>query len=315
MVEFANSNDVKVILISGDLFDGGKPLVKDKDFFFSVVQNNPNIDFLYLKGNHDLMLDGKEFSNLKTFTDNWSYYRYGNICIAGVEMIKENATSIYSTLTLSDNDINIVMLHGEVGDTCGVDKVNLSKLRGKNVNYLALGHYHSNLFEKLDDKGVYAYAGCLEGRGYDETGDKGFILLDVTEKFSYEFVPFSKSKISVVKVDVTSLKDAYSIYLNTKAVANFNKNGIYRIELIGEVDANLEGIAEDVKKYLSQEASFIDVKDLTKKKLDISKYEGDKSLKGEFVRIVYGEQTLSDEDKFKIISYGLKALAGEEIDL
>ncbi len=315
MVEYANLNDVKVILISGDLFDGIKPLVKDKEFFFSVVQNNPNIDFLYLKGNHDLLTDGKNFSNLKTFSTEWTYYRYGNVCISGVEIIKENATSIYSTLSLSDNDINIVMLHGEVGDSFGVDKVNLSKLRGKNVNYLALGHYHSNLFEKLDDKGVYAYAGCLEGRGYDETGDKGFVLLDVRDKLSYEFIPFSKRKISLVKVDATSLKDAYSIYLNAKAVANFDKNGIYRVELFGEIDAGLDGVCEDVKKYLSQEASFIDVKDHTKKKIDISKYSDDASLKGEFVRLVYSDKTLIDDEKAKIISYGLKALAGEEIDL
>ena len=315
LVEFANLNDVKVILISGDLFDGIKPLVKDKEFFFSVVQNNPNIDFLYLKGNHDFMLEGKDYSNLKTFNTEWSYYRYGNVCIAGVEIVKENATSIYSTLSLNDNDINIVMLHGEVGDSVGVDKVNLSKLRNKNVNYLALGHYHSNLFEKLDDKGVYAYSGCLEGRGYDETGKKGFVLLDVQDKLSYDFMPFSQREISVVKVDVTNLKDAYSIYLNAKAVARFDKNGIYRVELIGEIDASIEGVAEDVKKYLSNEASYVGVKDLTKKKLDISKYQSDTSLKGEFVRLVYGDKELPEDEKLKIISYGLKALAGEEIDL
>ena len=46
MVDFAKQNGVQVVLISGDLFDGVKPLVKDKDFFYSVVQNNPDIDFL-----------------------------------------------------------------------------------------------------------------------------------------------------------------------------------------------------------------------------------------------------------------------------
>ncbi len=315
MVEFANQNGVEAILISGDLFDSVKPLVKDKEFFYSVVSNNPSIDFLHLKGNHDLEGDAKQLPNLKTFTSEWGSYRYGNVCISGVELVKENATSIYSTLKLSESDLNIVMLHGEAGDISGVQKVNVSRLRGKNVNYLALGHYHSNLFEKLDDNGVYAYSGCLEGRGYDETGDKGFVLIDITDKISYRFIPFSERKISLVTVDVTNLKDAYSIYLNTKLVANFDKNGIYRVELIGELSATLDGVEKDVKKYLSNEALYVDVKDLTRKKIDVSLYAGDASLKGEFVRSVYSAENLSDEEKSKILAYGLKALSGVEVDL
>ena len=75
MVEFAKQNDVKVIIISGDLFDGVKPLVKDKEFFYSVVKNNPEIEFLYLKGNHDLYSTDTKLENLKLFNDKWTSYR------------------------------------------------------------------------------------------------------------------------------------------------------------------------------------------------------------------------------------------------
>ena len=315
MVEYAKQNDVKIILISGDLFDGVKPLVKDKEFFYSVVKNNPEIEFLYLKGNHDLSSSDKELENLKLFNDKWTSYRYGDVVVSGVELIKENALSIYSTLNLNENDKNIVMLHGEAGDGVGVQKVNLAKLRGKNIDYMARGHYHSFETDKLDQRGVYAYSGCLEGRGYDETGEKGFVLIEILDKISYEFIPFSKSNVSLVSVDVTNLKDAYSIYLKVKTVANFNKNGIYRVELYGELDANIEDVERDIKKYLETEALYIDVKDLTRKKIDISRYESDASLKGEFVRAVYQSFELTDEDKAKVISYGLKALSGEEVDL
>ena len=314
MVDFAKQNGVQVVLISGDLFDGVKPLVKDKDFFYSVVQNNPDIDFLYLKGNHDLASESIEYPNLKTFSTGWASYRYGNVVISGVETVSENATSLYSTLNLKESDINIVMLHGEASDSFGVQKVNLSKLRGKNIDYLALGHYHSHLKNQLDDRGVYAYSGCLEGRGYDETGEKGFVLLDIDNKISSEFIPFSQSNISLVKVDVSNLKDAYSIYLNVKAVANFDKKGIYRVELHGELDASIDDLESDVKKYLSASALYIDVKDLTKKKIDVSKYENDMSLKGEFVRLVYASD-LTDDEKAKVLSYGLKSLSGVEVDI
>ena len=314
MVDYANSNGVKIILISGDLFDSDKPLIKDKQFFFSVVKNNPEIDFLYLRGNHDVLGGGEELQNLKTFTTAWTSYRYGNVVISGVESVKENASSIYSTLNLNKEDINIVMLHGQVGDTSGLYRVNLSKLRGKNINYLALGHYHTNVFEKFDDNSVYSYSGCLEGRGFDETGDKGFVLLDVEDSINYTFIPFSNRKISLVTVDVSSLSDAYSVYLNVKRVANFNKSDVYRVELYGEVDANFEDIESDVKKYLSSDALFVDVKDLTKKKLDILGFENDSSLKGEFLRLVAKSEDYSNDEKAKIISYGLKALSSREVE-
>ena len=53
MVEYAIQNDISIIMISGDLFDSTRPLKKDKDFFYNVVRNNPDIEFIYLRGNHD----------------------------------------------------------------------------------------------------------------------------------------------------------------------------------------------------------------------------------------------------------------------
>ena len=32
---------------------------------------------------------------------------------------------------------------------------------------------HKYKKEKLDNRGVYCYSGCLEGRGFDECGEKG----------------------------------------------------------------------------------------------------------------------------------------------
>ena len=42
------------------------------------------------------------------------------------------------------------------------------------------------------------------------------------------------------------------------------------------------------------------------------KYKHDISLKGEFIRLVLNQEDLTDEDKNKIISTGIKALSGEE---
>ena len=46
------------------------------------------------------------------------------------------------------------------------------------IDYLALGHVHSFRQEKLDEQGIWCYSGCLEGRGFDECGTKGYVMLE-----------------------------------------------------------------------------------------------------------------------------------------
>ncbi len=309
MVEFAKTHLISVILLSGDIFDREKPYKKDADFFYDVVKSNPQIDFLYLRGNHDEEGEKRELPNLKTFSSAWTSYVYGDIVISGIELCKENARSYYSTLSLEENKKNIVMLHGQLGE-----EINLVKLRDKSIDYLALGHIHQFSEGNVDGRGRYAYSGCLEGRGFDETGAKGFVIVEVTDKVSYSFYPFSLRQIEKITLDVSNLKEGYAMSRLAKEKIPFRKEDIYRIELIGEVDADLDEFADDVHSYLQNECAFLSVKDCTKKKIDYAAYAYDLSLKGEFVRAVQASTEYAEEEKAQIIAYGVKALSGREVD-
>ena len=56
MIEYANRNNINVILLSGDVFDSDTPTVKDKKFFFDSVRNNPNISFYYVRRHTDKLV-------------------------------------------------------------------------------------------------------------------------------------------------------------------------------------------------------------------------------------------------------------------
>ena len=317
LVNYAADNNVSVILLAGDVFDSDRPLKKDKEFFYNVVKNNPQIDFLYLRGNHDGLQSYEQSpDNLKCFSGEWRCYEYGNVAISGVEITRTNSQSIYSSLRLDESKLNIVTLHGQIGDSSGVDKVNLSKLRAKNIDYLALGHIHTNALEKLDSRGVYAYSGCLEGRGFDEDGEKGFYLLTADDKITAEFIPFSKRAVRIVTVDVSAANDGYAAYNLVKDALDCPKSDILRVVLTGEVAFDNSDLAAETQKMLLRENYYYaEVRDKTLRKLDISDYEGDISLKGEFVRLVLQNAELDDEKKREIISLGLKALEGRELDV
>lgn len=315
LVDYAEKNEISIILLSGDVFDSDKPLKKDKEFFYNVIKENPNIDFIYLRGNHDSYeLYNENISNLKTFDNSWKCYQYGYICISGIEISKDNYASLYSTLNLDVNNINIVMLHGQISESIGIDKIKLAKLRNKNIDYLALGHVHSYQKDKLDDRGIYAYSGCLEGRGFDETGPKGFIVLNIeNKKIIHEFINFCCRTINEVEIDISNYKTISEINKNIISKLK-SKNDIYRIILVGDISYDLEINDYDIKSYLN-DYYFIDVKNKTRRKIDISKYQNDLSLKGEFVRSVYYRNDLTNQEKEDIISLGLRTMEGREVDL
>ena len=314
MVEYARQEDVCAILLCGDVFDSDKPFKKDKEFFFSVVEKNPEIDFLYLRGNHDGAGEHRALPNLKTFSEEWQSYEYDDVVISGIEMVPGNATSLYSALSLDAENKNIVMLHGQIGDAMGMDKINLSRLRDKHIDYLALGHVHTYATGALDARGTYAYSGCPEGRGFDEAGEKGFVLLEVNEDgITHTFQPFCERMIEWFSIDVTEHGNAYEV---SRMAAEYivEQKSICRFELIGELEADADELADDVKKYLESECFFVDVKDRTRRRIDVSAYQHDLSLAGEFVRRVFASNAYSDEEKEQIASLGLRALKGIEVD-
>lgn len=315
MVEYAKRNDIKVIILAGDIFDSDRPLKKDKEFFYSVVRNTPEIDFLYLRGNHDTLESYTEYGleNLKTFSDVWTSYDYGDAVITGLEITENNALSMYSSLNLEKGKNNIVVLHGQVGNTSGLCKIQLSKLRNKNIDYLALGHIHTFSSGKIDERGQYIYSGCLEGRGFDEFGQKGFVEIITDEKISFNFVANSSRVFEEITVDLSDTEDLFTACQKVQSFIKSKPSDIVRVNLSGEITYDNEGLDKEIEKQLEHKYYFISVKNATYVKYDATSVDGDVSLRSEFIRAVL-QSDYSEEDKNAIISCGLKALRGGEVE-
>lgn len=320
MINYANQNDVKIIIIAGDLFDKNKVSVKAKNIVKDAIFANPNIDFIYLKGNHDeesFIIDEIP-GNLKMFNaNNWEAYKYGNIVITGIEFGEKSNYEIYQTLMLNQNDLNIVVLHGQESNYADkkdkAEIINLKELKNKNIDYLALGHIHKYKMEKLDNRGTYCYPGCLEGRGFDECGDKGFVLLDIEDnKITTEFIKNSIRNLEEIEVDITDTITTTEVERKIEEkIEHISRENLIKIVLTGRVDINSEKDINYLLKKYSDEFYFIKIYDKTTLKINYMDYENDASLKGEFIRMILKED-LTEEEKKDIIITGIKALSGEE---
>lgn len=322
LVQYAACNRVAAILIAGDMFDTKHISATTRNTVLHCIQSNPEILFYYLRGNHDcdaFLADSEEApANLRVFGTEWTSYREGNVVISGIELTRENAGSAYISLVLDAKDFNIVMLHGQEAERNSGDKtevVALKALRNKGIDYLALGHVHAYKKEMLDARGTYCYCGCLEGRGFDECGEHGFVVIDIDEasgKYTHEFVPFAQRRLYEITVDVTGCRTTAEMTERTTAAlqgAGCGAESLVKLVLTGELDVECEKDTAYMLSRFRAQFYFLKIYDETTLRVDEEDYLLDASLKGEYVRMIMGEQGLSEEDKKAIIRYGLQAIA------
>lgn len=320
LVRYAAENQVDAVLIAGDLFDTRRVSAQTADYVLERIRRAPDVEFFYLRGNHDAARDvfDEEVlpSNLKRFGGEWTSFRRGDVTITGMELEWEKWDACYDTLDLPEETVNIVVLHGQVSTQPGAELIALPKLRGRNIDYLALGHIHSYQEEQLDDRGRWCYCGCLEGRGFDECGEKGFVLLEIQDRqVKTAFVPFARRTLHEVRVDISDLTTVSQIQsAMERAAAGIPTDAMVKFTLTGSYTLETQKDLRFLQKMLEPDFYFVKIKDESSLKIERESYEHDASLKGEFIRMVMASDR-PQEEKDQIILWGIRALSGEEVAL
>lgn len=320
MAAFAVSEQVEAVLIAGDLFESVHASARTVDYVLQTIRSAENVTFFYLRGNHDGdrdPFDGYELpDNLKCFSDSWTSYRCGDVLITGMELAWEKWDACYEQLQLPEDAVNIVMLHGQISTQPGPELIALPKLRNKNIDYLALGHIHSYQEGKLDDRGSYCYSGCPEGRGFDECGEKGFVLLQISGgRLSSRFVPFAARTLHEIEVDITEAETVTQLLSRMEHAAGaVSCDDLVKFVLRGTHTLQTQKDLVFLQKMLAPKFHFVRIKDESRLKIERESYEYDASLKGEFIRLVLASDR-SEAEKERIISCGIRALGGEEVAL
>jgi len=310
LIAYAEENGVEIILIAGDLFDSPHPAPTAEQYVFDQIRNHPALTFLVLSGNHTggyEPLNPPE--NYLTFPhDTVRCYDFGDLTVAG----SENCAA-YDSLCLIPSRLNIVMLHGQVGDRAGdPETVNPRYWAGRGIDYLALGHLHTARVEQLDTRGVWAYCGCPEGRGYDETGTKGFFLLNTEGgKITRTFIPFATRTIHRVPVDMASIGGQYELENAVRdALGTIPATDLVRVVLTGRVGADVRYHPTQLEQSLSQRYFAASVRDESRLAISPDTWRLDPSLRGEFVRQALAALP-DEEERDRVIQCGLAALDGE----
>lgn len=315
LIDEAHRLGVRAFIIAGDLFDTERITKTARRRILSLIEGNPAISFFYLPGNHELdaLTCGSEGlpENLFVFGEEWTYFSAGELVIAGRT---ETAPDMFDTLSLAEDKKNIVVLHGELrerSDRGGV--IGKRDAAGRNIDYLALGHYHSYSAEKIDSRCTAVYCGTPEGRGFDEVGEKGYSLaVSDAVGISHSFVRSAKRLLIEAEVDITGEDSTYSVERAVEAaLLGVRSSDLVRVVLTGEHRLGCRPDVTALTARFGDRYYCFEAKDKTRLRLSAADYENDKTLKGEFIRLVMSKDDLSTSDKEEIIACGLTALYGE----
>lgn len=326
MADYAAAEGVAAILLAGDLFDKIHIRKSAKRRVLEEIRTHPQVDFLYLRGNHDNsdfladVLEKGKPKNLKTFQgSSWTSYEYNDVVVTGRELSDENYKSASVNLILDESKLNIVMLHGQESDYVDRNRANILQLgefKNKFIDYLALGHVHSYRTERLDDRGIYCYPGCLEGRSFEECGSKGFVLLTIDEeskKLNHKFIPFAKRRFCEISVEVTESMDMQEILSAVRrALRDVDRRDLVRVVLFGVRAIDFDVDCVEIDRIFQNEFYFFKIIDRTRIRVHYESFATDRSLKGEFVSLLQNE-SIPEDERSAIIDLGMKALLGEDL--
>lgn len=325
MLDLAEREGAAAVIIAGDIFDSDRPFKKDKETFYHAVASHPEMEFLCLRGNHDTGGSyTEELPNLRFFSEEWTTFTFPGAAVSGIELTPGNALSLYSEIPRVEEPVHIAVMHGQISDSAGAGLIQPRRFRGAGVDYLALGHVHSysvGYFDPaLPGEGKYCYSGCPEGRGFDEPGEHGCVLIDTdvrgADGISARFLPLDGRVIREYTVDLSGADDAFAAReLAEAATEGCPPGDLIRLLLTGELSFDADRLADDIALALSDRCYFASVRDHTLPRTAPAGDAEELSLCGEFLRAVRDDETLTDEEKRAVSALGRRVLADPAAEL
>lgn len=336
LVDYAIDEEIPLIVLAGDVYDGDW-----KDFqtglFFSRQMTRlrqHGIRVVLISGNHDAAnkMTGrlKLPENVTTLSPKRPQtVTFDDIKVAvhgqgfAAPMEKNNLACAYPEAL--PGMINIGLLHTAI---FGVDghanyaPCNIDDLVAKGYDYWALGHVHD--YKVLCETPPILYSGIIQGRHIRETGPKGCIRVDIApgETARHTFLPLDVMRWAFVEVDTAGaatqdeILDRFREAMTPEIAAAEDRPLAMRVVLTGACAAHADLVADPEQALnLIREAAtdhsggraWVEkVKDLTTTPIDLDALRESNTPQGDLLR--YLDQLESGEADFGDLDFDLTAL-------
>lgn len=331
LMTYVRTNGVDILLIAGDFFDTGFVTRETLAIITREFSRVPDCRIVISPGNHDPYTPDSVYARVK-FPDNVYIFKENaqtrfefpelGCDVYGYAFTKETLEASPVAETEDNERFRVLCAHADLNAPASVyAPVTARQIIGAGFDYAALGHVHNPPEPMSADGCIYGYCGCLEGRGFDETGAKGALLLTVGDdgKKTLRRLPFAHRRYETAEVYVTGAVTVSEVKERIRAGIRERKlpeETLLRVTLKGEAEPSLV-LSERAAAEGIDEVFALEVRDETMPALDMGYLEGDPTVKGAFYREL--KPKLYDADPevrrraVRALRYGLSAMAGENV--
>ena len=304
MVEYANDHDVQLLLLSGDLFDSDSVYGQTAEELSAALSAFRG-QVVIAPGNHDCYTAASPYArtrwsdNVHIFTEDRMQtitFPDLNCAVHGAAFTAPECPTdsvLPGFRVPQDGLIHIGLLHGDVTTSDSRYRpIRAADIAGSGLDYLALGHVHSCSGVLTAGAVPYAYCGCIEGRGFDELGERGFLFGEVgAGTADLRFVPFARRRYCIAQVDVT---DGDALTALERTLPHDTEQDIYRLRLTGtpEQPPRLSLLEE----ALSDRFFALRLRDETTMRRDLWDKCGEDTLRGLFLQELRRQYDAAPDD-------------------
>ena len=239
-----------IMLLSGDLFDGAYTAGT-----LQILRNalaEVSVPVFITPGNHDFSGNTSPWLN-EIWPDNVHIFTRPAIesvalpdldCrVYGAGFTGMDCPGLLAGFTANQTErYAIGILHGDPTQAASpYCPITTDQVKASGLNYLALGHIHKG-DSFVAGKTLCAWPGCPMGRGYDEQGEKGVLIVTLDDTVSTQFVSLGLPRF--YDLEVSASQDLSAVL---PPVGNWD---FYRITLTGQCDApDLSALQKEFERF------------------------------------------------------------------
>lgn len=347
-VDCALDEDVRAVLIAGDLFDDDRLSVTTETFLVEQMERlaAEGIAVVYATGNHDP--GGRAF---RTSRIEWPENvrvvdhrsptcielsdsggtQLATVVAAGHVSAQEQDNLAARFPEVDDRGLHVGLLHAHVTSAAQVEAhdryapCSVDDLRAADYDYWALGHVHTR--QQVSDIPSAWYPGNLQGRTPRETGPRGGLLVTLRPEGApeVEFRPFAPTRWEHLRLEALEevetmqalLQSLQSVY-QERAEGATASDWLLRVDLVGPCPLADElsdpDQIEELEQVAADQLDVLDVEVRTRRltpPVDVEAFRNETHLAGEVLSLLdaaRSDDTILDEVAPEVLA----GLAGDD---
>lgn len=319
VASLCKSENCDLLLLSGDLFDGA--YTKESLNTVRTALEEAKIPVFIAPGNHDFCAPGSPYLS-ESWPENVHIFTHSvmqSVCLpeldckvygAGYEAM--DCPGLLKDFQAEGNEKwHIGIFHADPLQTNSpYAPLNAQQVKASGLDYLALGHIHKGGSFRAGEV-LCAWPGCPMGRGFDENGRKGVLIIELDETASARFLPLNTPGFYDEKVDVReNAAEALAALLPPMHTRDF-----YRITLTGySAPLDMDALAAQFSHIPN-----LELRDRTAPEMDLWGSMGEDTLEGVYFKLLHdGLDTDSEklQHRLKLAArISRQILDGQEVTL